>query len=128
SLKGERDIAIGNVLGSNIFNIGAVLGISGLVAPDGLPVAASSLVLDIPVMILVALACLPVFLTRYTVSRSDGVAFLLCYAAYVTYLVMGAQGSALLPAVAPVLVVLVTACVAWWMLDVIRYLRQETVS
>ncbi|HEX5360877.1 MAG TPA: calcium/sodium antiporter, partial [Fluviicoccus sp.] len=43
SLKGERDIAIGNVLGSNIFNIGAVLGISGLVAPDGLPVAASSL-------------------------------------------------------------------------------------
>jgi cation:H+ antiporter len=125
SLKGERDIAIGNVLGSNIFNIGAVLGISGLVSPDGLPVAASSLLLDIPVMILVALACLPVFLTRYTVSRSDGVAFLLCYAAYVSYLVMGAQGSALLPAVTPLLVLLVTACVGWWMLDVIRYLKRE---
>ena len=87
-------------LSSNIFNIGAVLGISGLVAPSGLPVAASSLVLDIPVMILVALACLPVFLTRYTVSRSDGVAFLLCYVAYVTYLIMSTQHSPMLAATA----------------------------
>jgi len=126
SIKGERDIAIGNVLGSNIFNIGAVLGISGLVAPSGLPVAASSLTLDIPVMILVALACLPVFLTRYTVTRTDGFAFLLCYAAYVTYLVMSSQNSPLLPTLAPALLVLVTACVAWWMLDVIRYLKRES--
>ncbi len=126
SLKGERDIAIGNVLGSNIFNIGAVLGISGLVAPNGLPVAASSLTLDIPVMILVALACLPVFLTRYTVTRTDGFAFLLCYAAYVTYLVLSTQNSPLLPTLAPALLVLVTACVAWWMLEVIRYLKRES--
>jgi cation:H+ antiporter len=60
-------LQIGNIVGSNIFNIGAVLGLSGLIAPDGLPVAQSSLVVDIPVMILVAFACLPVFLANYTV-------------------------------------------------------------
>lgn len=127
SLKGERDIAVGNVLGSNIFNIGAVLGISGLVAPNGLPVAPSSLTLDIPVMILVALACLPVFLANYTVTRTDGAAFLVCYAAYVVYLVLSAGKSPLLASLTPALLVLVTACVAWWTLDVIRYLKRETV-
>ena len=68
SIKGERDIAIGNIVGSNIFNIGAVLGLSSLVAPDGLPVAHSSLMTDIPVMILVALICLPVFLANYIIT------------------------------------------------------------
>ncbi|HNE92044.1 MAG TPA: calcium/sodium antiporter, partial [Agitococcus sp.] len=95
SLKGERDIAVGNILGSNLFNIGAVLGLSGMFAPQGLPVAHTSLLVDIPVMILVALACLPVFLANYTVTRTDGVAFVLCYVVYVVYVVLAAQQSAL---------------------------------
>jgi len=125
SLKGERDIAVGNILGSNIFNIGAVLGLSGLIAPDGLPVAQSSLVVDIPVMILVAFACLPVFLANYTVTRSDGVAFLVCYVVYVLYVVLAAQQSAMLATMMPFLLIVVAVCVTWWMLEVLRYLRRQ---
>jgi cation:H+ antiporter len=125
SLKGERDIAIGNIVGSNIFNIGAVLGLSGMIAPDGLPVAQSSLVVDIPVMILVAFACLPVFLANYTVTRSDGVAFLVCYVVYVLYVVLAAQQSAMLATMMPFLLIVVAVCVTWWMLEVLRYLRRQ---
>ena len=128
SLKGERDIAVGNILGSNIFNIGVVLGLSGMVAPDGLPVAQSSLVVDIPVMILVAFACLPVFLANYTVTRSDGVAFLVCYVVYVLYVVLAAQQSAMLATMMPFLLVVVAVCVTWWMLEVLRYLRRQASS
>ncbi|MFO1373196.1 MAG: calcium/sodium antiporter [Agitococcus sp.] len=125
SLKGERDIAVGNILGSNIFNIGAVLGLSGMVAPQGLPVAHTSLLVDIPVMILVALACLPVFLANYTVTRLDGVAFLVCYVVYVVYVVLAAQQSALLATMIPFLLVIVALCITWWMLEVVKYLRRQ---
>jgi cation:H+ antiporter len=125
SLKGERDIAVGNILGSNIFNIGAVLGLSGLIAPNGLPVAQSSLIIDIPVMILVALACLPVFLANYTVTRSDGVAFLACYVVYVLYVVLAGQQSTMLATILPFLLIVVAVCVTWWMLEVVRYLRRQ---
>lgn len=125
SLKGERDIAIGNIVGSNIFNIGAVLGLSGLIAPDGLPVAQSSLVVDIPVMILVAFACLPVFLANYIITRNDGITFVVCYVVYVLYLVLAAQQSAMLATMMPFLLIVVAVCVTWWMLEVLRYLRRE---
>jgi cation:H+ antiporter len=125
SLKGERDIAVGNILGSNIFNIGAVLGLSGLIAPDGLPVAQSSLVVDIPVMILVAFACLPVFLANYIITRTDGVTFVVCYVVYVLYLVLAAQQSAMLATMMPFLLIVVAVCVTWWMLEVVRYLRRQ---
>ena len=61
AFRGERDIAVGNVVGSNIFNILAVLGLSGLVAPAGCPSTAALLRFDLPVMIAVAVACLPIF-------------------------------------------------------------------
>jgi cation:H+ antiporter len=126
SLKGERDIAVGNILGSNIFNIGAVLGISGLVAPQGLPVAQSLLMVDIPVMILVALLCLPIFLANYTVTRLDGLAFLVSYAAYLVYIILAAQQSPVLATAIPVLLVIVALCMSWWMLEVLRYLRRHS--
>lgn len=128
SLRGQRDIAVGNILGSNIFNIGAVLGISSLIAPNGIAVAPGALALDIPVMILVALVCLPVFLANFTISRKDGIGFLLCYIVYVVYLVMQAQHSPHLSATLPWLLTVVSLCCAAWCLEVIRYLRQETVS
>ncbi|HMY01288.1 MAG TPA: calcium/sodium antiporter [Agitococcus sp.] len=125
SIKGERDIAIGNIVGSNIFNIGAVLGLSSLVAPDGLPVAQSSLMTDIPVMIVVALICLPVFLANYTITRLDGMTFVVCYVAYVVYLVLAAQQSAWLVTVVPCLLAIVALCLTWWMLEVVKYLRRQ---
>lgn len=125
SLKGERDIAVGNILGSNLFNIGLVLGLSGMVAPQGLPVAHTSLLVDIPVMILVALACLPVFLANYTVTRTDGVAFVVCYIVYLLYVVLAAQQSALLAAMIPFLLLIVALCMTWWMLEAVKYLRHQ---
>jgi cation:H+ antiporter len=92
AIKGERDIAVGNVVGSNTFNILGCLGVSGLVSGDmGLAMAPSLLAFDIWVMIAVALACLPVFLSGREIARWEGAVFTLYYVAYVAYLVLAAQ-------------------------------------
>jgi cation:H+ antiporter len=89
-LKGERDIAVGNIIGSSTFNILAVLGLSGLVAPVGLPVTDALISFDFPIMILATVACLPIFFTGYRIARWEGLVFLGYYIAYVTYLVLNA--------------------------------------
>lgn len=94
AVKGERDIAVGNVVGSNIFNILSVLGLSAIVAPSGMPVSSTALTLDIPVMIAVAVACWPIFSTGNTIARWEGGVFLFYYLAYSTYLVLDATGNA----------------------------------
>jgi cation:H+ antiporter len=90
ALRGERDIAVGNVVGSNIFNILCVIGLSSIVAPAGISVSPAALRFDMPVMIGVAVACLPVFFSGYRISRVNGAVFLGFYAAYLTYLVFTA--------------------------------------
>ncbi len=98
AIRGERDIAIGNIVGSNTFNILGVLGVSGLVASDGLAVPSALLNLDVWVMIAVALACLPVFIGGREIARWEGAVFLGYYTAYVAYLILAAQQHAALPA------------------------------
>ena len=90
SLRGERDIAVGNVVGSNIFNLLAVLGLGSIVAPAGVAVSRGALTFDIPVMIAVAVATLPIFFTGYAIARWEGGVFLLYYVAYTMYLVLDA--------------------------------------
>lgn len=90
AIRGERDIAVGNVVGSNIFNILCVLGLSSVVSPAGIAVSPAALQFDILVMIAVAVACLPVFLSGYRISRLNGAAFLAFYVAYVVYLIFTA--------------------------------------
>ncbi|HVR44541.1 MAG TPA: calcium/sodium antiporter [Thermoanaerobaculia bacterium] len=90
AMRGERDIAVGNAVGSNIFNVLAVLGISAMVAPAGIGVSAAALRFDIPVMIAVAVAALPIFFTGYRISRWEGWLFLGYYGAYTLYLFLGA--------------------------------------
>ena len=107
AFRGERDIAVGNVVGSNIFNVLAVLGLSGLVAPGGLPAPAALLRFDLPVMIAVALACLPIFASGATIARWEGALFLFYYAAYTAYLVLAAQQHDALPAFSAVMEVFV---------------------
>jgi len=107
SLRGERDIAVGNVVGSNLFNILGVLGLSAVVAPDGLAVAPAVSRFDLPVMVAVAVACMPIFLTGHRIARWEGGLFLAYYVAYVTYLVLGATQHDALPAVNRVMVVFV---------------------
>nr|WP_272891788.1 calcium/sodium antiporter [Stutzerimonas stutzeri] len=92
AIRGERDIAVGNIVGSNIFNLLCVLGLASLVSPAAISVAASALAFDFPVMIAVAVACLPIFFTGYAINRWEGLLFLAYYAAYTGYLVMVSAG------------------------------------
>ncbi|MFV0665158.1 calcium/sodium antiporter [Denitromonas sp.] len=93
AIRGERDMAIGNAVGSNVFNLLGCLGLAGLIAPTGLPVPAAALDFDLWVMLAVAVACLPVFLVRREIARWEGAVFIAYYAAYVVYLVLDATGS-----------------------------------
>jgi len=96
-LRNERDIAVGNAVGSNIFNLVWVLGAAGLLSGQ-VEVSATALALDFPVMLAVAVVCVPVFFCGHVIKRWEGGAFLGYYAVYTTYLVLGAVGS---PATAP---------------------------
>ena len=90
TIRGERDIAIGNLVGSNIFNLLAILGAASVVSPNGIPVAPAAFSFDLPVMIVVAVACLPVFFTGHKLARWEGALFVGYYIFYATYLVMTA--------------------------------------
>jgi cation:H+ antiporter len=87
TIKGERDIAVGNVVGSNIFNILCVLGISGVVSPVPLLAGEQLATFDIPVMLGVAALCIPLFFTGASLNRVEGLMFLVLYTAYVWVLV-----------------------------------------
>jgi len=88
SFRNERDIAVGNAIGSNMFNIMAVFGLTGLVAPNGIIVPSNALRLDMPVMIVVAIACLPIFFSGHIISRWEGALFFGYYLVYIAYLVL----------------------------------------
>jgi cation:H+ antiporter len=92
ALRGERDIAVGNVIGSNMFNILAVLGISASIAPGALLVPPSMPAFDLPVMVAVTLACLPIFFTGHLIAHWEGGVFLAYYMAYTAYLILDVAG------------------------------------
>jgi cation:H+ antiporter len=98
SIRGERDIAVGNVVGSNVYNILAVLGLAALIAPGGVAVAPAALDFDIPVMVAVAVACLPIFVTGHLIARWEGWLFFGYYVAYTAYLILASQQHDALPA------------------------------
>ncbi|MCW5613019.1 MAG: calcium/sodium antiporter [Rubrivivax sp.] len=107
AVKGERDIAVGNVVGSCVFNILGVIGLAGLAAAgiglDGLAVPDAVRHFDLWVMLAALVACLPVFLSGREIARWEGALFLLYYAAYTAYLVLAAQEHAVLPAFSQVM-------------------------
>jgi cation:H+ antiporter len=90
SLADQGDIALGNVVGSNVFNLLGVLGGSALIAPGGISVTPGVLWVDLPVMLAVAVACLPIFWTGFRISRWEGALFVGYYVAYTAYLVLTA--------------------------------------
>jgi cation:H+ antiporter len=104
AIRGERDIAVGNVVGSNTFNVLGCLGVSGLASGNGLTIAPAVMNFDIWVMLAVALACLPVFVAGREIGRGKGLLFLGYYAAYVAYLVLDARGHDLLPKFSAVMI------------------------
>jgi cation:H+ antiporter len=97
AFKGERDIAVGNVIGSNLFNILCVAGFSGAAVPGGIAVSPTALAFDIPVMIAVAVACLPIFFSGLRIDRLEGFLFLACYVAYTAWLILTALNHPALP-------------------------------
>jgi cation:H+ antiporter len=94
--RGERDIAVGNAIGSNIFNLAAVLGTTAL-ATGRVDVAPAVLGFDLPVMLAVAVVCLPIFFVGQSVARWEGALLLTFYAAYTTYLVLASRHHDALP-------------------------------
>jgi cation:H+ antiporter len=113
ALKGERDIAVGNVVGSCVFNVLGCVGLAGLAAAisgaggGALVVPTAALHFDLWVMLAVALACLPVFMTGREIARWEGAVFLAYYVAYVTYLILAAQEHAALGAYSQVMLTFV---------------------
>ncbi|MBE2202422.1 MAG: calcium/sodium antiporter [Anaerolinea sp.] len=97
AIRGERDIAVGNAVGSCIFNIMAVLALTSIVTPGGVNVAAAAINFDIPVMTAVAIAALPIFFTGNLIARWEGAVFLAYYVAYTVYLLLDASGHDALP-------------------------------
>lgn len=89
--RGHSDLAVGNVIGTNTFNLLGCIGVPAMIASGGLDVPSSLLNFDIWVMLAVAFACLPVFFTGRMISRWEGALFLGYYAAYAAYVVLAAQ-------------------------------------
>jgi cation:H+ antiporter len=92
ALRGEREIAVGTVIGSNLFNLLAVLGLTALVTPEPLSISPNALDFDLPVMLGVAALCLPVFYSGYRVTRAEGLVFLCLYLAYGLHVVAFTTG------------------------------------
>lgn len=119
--KGETDMAVGNVVGSNLFNIGMVLGLPALIFGEGLPVASGAIAIDLPLMLATAVALLPIAFTGFIIARWEGALFLLLYVAYLTYLVLDSTGhdaaqgfsSAMLWLVGPLLIATLIAVTAY---------------
>lgn len=112
ALRGQREMAVGNAVGSCIFNIGGVLAVSSLLAPEGIPVAASAIRVDIPIMIAVSVALLPVLYTGFEIRRWEGALFLGLYVAYTGYLLLNAIDHQRLPAYSAVMLLFVLPTVA----------------
>jgi len=97
-LRGQRDLAVGNVVGSNIFNIFICLGLSGMVAPNGLIAPPALLNFDIWIMLAVACITLPIVLSGRVVSRWEGWILVLYCFAYIAYTLLNANHHDALPA------------------------------
>ncbi len=90
SVRGERDIAVGNIVGSNLFNLMCVLGVASAVSPVGIAVSSAVIAFDMPIMIVVAFVCLPIFFTGGVISRWEGALLFGYYLAYTLYLLLAA--------------------------------------
>ena len=120
ALKGQRDIAVGNVVGSNVFNLLMVLATAAMLSPAGIEVSPSVLRFDLLAMMLVAVLCLPMFISHATVSRGEAILMLALYVGYTAILIGDATGIAGVPSAKQVFAlialpisILVVSVIAW---------------
>jgi cation:H+ antiporter len=107
AVRGQREMAIGNVVGSNIFNLTVVLGLTAAVAPGGVPVDPAALRFDLPVMVAVAVALVPIVFTGRVIARWEAGVFLAYFGVYVGYLLLQASDHDALPAFSAVMLAFV---------------------
>ncbi|CAN5300733.1 calcium/sodium antiporter [soil metagenome] len=123
ALKGERDIAVGNIIGSNLFNLLAVLGLSALVSPDGIPAPDRVVDVDLPALIGAAVLCLAVFFTGWVIARWEGALCVGLYAAYLTYLLLDTGETTSTDSFRPVLAVVLPIVVLVVVVDTVAKVR-----
>ncbi len=92
ALRGERDIAVGNVIGSNLFNLLGVLGATALISPEPLSISPNALDFDFPVMLTAAVLTLPLFYSGYRLTRVEGLLMLVLYVIYGLHIVSFTTG------------------------------------
>ena len=119
--RGQRDLAVGNVVGSNIFNIGAVAGLAGIVSPTGLPVPDSALALDIPLMIAASVVLLPLAFTGSVIARWEGALLLGLYLSYLVYTVLAAAERPILQGFTTVMLWFVTPLLILTLVSTVSY-------
>ena len=88
TLRGDRDLAIGNLIGSSIYNICAILGLTVVIAPHGVPVPDEVLAADLGLLVVATVAAVPVFLSGKRISRIEGGVFVASYAGYLAWLLL----------------------------------------
>jgi cation:H+ antiporter len=88
TLRGDRDLAIGNLIGSSIYNICAILGVTVVVAPRGVAVPDEVLAADLGLLVAAAAAAVPVFLSGKRISRVEGALFVASYGGYLAWLLL----------------------------------------
>ena len=125
TMRNERDIAIGNVVGSNIFNILGILGLSALVTPGGLTVNPLIISFDMPIMIAVALACLPIFFTGFNIARWEGFLFLASYVAYTLFLILLATANPALETFTNAMLIVLPIIAATLIWTTLQFLRSQ---
>lgn len=123
--RNEADLAVGNVIGSNLFNLLGVLGITAAVSPTALPVAQQALRIDVPLMVAVAAACLPVFFNGFRLTRVEGTVFVAAYGAYLGFLVLNEIDSPALPAYLAGLAVAAIAALTALVISAVHGLRER---
>ncbi|MGJ9373739.1 calcium/sodium antiporter [Nesterenkonia sp. CF4.4] len=121
ALRGERDMAVGNLVGSNIFNIGAVLGLTAIISPLGVEVASAAVNFDLPVMIATAMVLLPLAFTSQAIGRLEGLVLVGLYSAYVVYLVLYAAGHAALQPFSSAMLWFVLPITGLWITALVGY-------
>lgn len=119
--RGERDLAVGNIVGSSIFNIGMVLGLPAVIFGQGIPVPSAAIALDLPLMLATAIALLPIAFTGFVIARWEGALFVLLYVSYTAYLVLASTAHSALEGFTDVMIWFVLPLLAITLIAVTAY-------
>lgn len=125
AITGEPEVALGNVVGSNIFNLTLVMGASVLVSSRGVGIDDVTLRLDYPVMVASTLVLVPIFWNGFIVKRWEGALLVVFYVLYVTFLVLEAAEHAMTGPVGWVGLVAAAAVMSGFAVVGVRGWRQQ---